>query len=227
MSESSDARFRTLYAAHLRDLLGFALRRTARPEDAADVVADTFLVAWRRLERVPPGDEARLWLYGVCRTRAGQPRPGRRTTRPARGAAPGDSGQARVPDPAGDVAYRVSVEAAMERLRPNDRELLQLFGLGGPGAPTSSRSSWAFRPVQPGRVSLVRVPGSAPNSAETLPTRPGHVFHDQGAAEPDNIAAPPGTSSEGGPMNTDDAVAATNPYPRRNRRRPPSRGWQT
>ena len=60
-------RFSALYADCYPRLLGYALRRTHTVEDAADVVAETFLVAWRRLEHVPPGDEARLWLYGVAR----------------------------------------------------------------------------------------------------------------------------------------------------------------
>ncbi|WP_372492144.1 RNA polymerase sigma factor [Kineosporia corallincola] len=33
------------------------------PDDAADLVADTFLVAWRRRTEVPPGGDARLWLF--------------------------------------------------------------------------------------------------------------------------------------------------------------------
>ncbi|HEX7717708.1 MAG TPA: sigma factor, partial [Marmoricola sp.] len=45
--EQSD-RFRELYARHFDALLAYALRRVDRPEDAADVVADTFVVAWRR-----------------------------------------------------------------------------------------------------------------------------------------------------------------------------------
>ncbi|WP_432947623.1 RNA polymerase sigma factor [Kribbella sp. CA-253562] len=30
------------------------------------MLADTFLVAWRRLEDVPPGDQIRPWLYSVA-----------------------------------------------------------------------------------------------------------------------------------------------------------------
>ena len=37
-----------LYRAHVRAVLGYALRRVERPEDAADIVAETMLVAWRR-----------------------------------------------------------------------------------------------------------------------------------------------------------------------------------
>jgi RNA polymerase sigma-70 factor, ECF subfamily len=51
--------------AHTAAVFAYALRRTS-PEDAADVVAETFLVAWRRLDDV---DErtALPWLYAVAR----------------------------------------------------------------------------------------------------------------------------------------------------------------
>jgi RNA polymerase sigma factor (sigma-70 family) len=60
-------RFEQMYAANCGPILGYVLRRTENPDDAADVIAETFLTAWRRLEAVPAGDEARLWLYGVAR----------------------------------------------------------------------------------------------------------------------------------------------------------------
>jgi DNA-directed RNA polymerase specialized sigma24 family protein len=31
------------------------------------VVAETFAIAWRRVDAIPAGDQARLWLYGVAR----------------------------------------------------------------------------------------------------------------------------------------------------------------
>ena len=65
--EIAEARINDLYRDHARDILGYALRRTRDPEDAADVVAETFLVAWRRLGEVPLDGEARLWLYGTAR----------------------------------------------------------------------------------------------------------------------------------------------------------------
>lgn len=60
-------RFEAVYAANHVSILGYALRRTACPDDAADVLAETFLTAWRRVDELPGGDEARLWLYGVAR----------------------------------------------------------------------------------------------------------------------------------------------------------------
>jgi RNA polymerase sigma-70 factor (ECF subfamily) len=60
-------RFEAAYAAHHGQVLGYVLRRTASPDDAADVLAETFLTAWRRLEDMPGEPRARLWLYGVAR----------------------------------------------------------------------------------------------------------------------------------------------------------------
>ncbi len=60
-------RFRDVYEANYSRVLGYALRRTGSPDDAADAVAETFLTAWRRLDHLPEGADARLWLYGVAR----------------------------------------------------------------------------------------------------------------------------------------------------------------
>ncbi|MEW9551250.1 hypothetical protein [Nonomuraea sp. NPDC050783] len=47
--------------------MAYAARRCEVPQDAADVVAETFTVAWRRVDELPEGAEATLWLYGVAR----------------------------------------------------------------------------------------------------------------------------------------------------------------
>lgn len=82
MDPDPEARLHRLYADHAPALLAYALRRSTDAEDAADLVSDVFLAAWRRIEDVPPGDEARLWLYGVARRLlANQRRGARRRTR--------------------------------------------------------------------------------------------------------------------------------------------------
>ncbi|MFF4192688.1 RNA polymerase sigma factor [Nonomuraea sp. NPDC001831] len=61
-----DQRFARLYEQTYTALLRFVERRV-HPSHAEDVVADVFLVAWRRLDDVPPAaDEARAWLFGVA-----------------------------------------------------------------------------------------------------------------------------------------------------------------
>lgn len=59
--------FTALYDAVYPDLLRFVQRR-ARPDHAEDVVADAFLVVWRRLDELP-GDagDAREWIFGITR----------------------------------------------------------------------------------------------------------------------------------------------------------------
>ncbi len=64
--EFAKVRFGKLYREQARAILAYALRRVENPEDASDVVAEAFLVAWRRLDEVPIGRE-RLWLYAVAR----------------------------------------------------------------------------------------------------------------------------------------------------------------
>ncbi|GAA2575040.1 RNA polymerase sigma factor [Actinomadura fulvescens] len=58
------SRFTRLYDAHYRSVLRYALIRAA-PDVAEDVVSETFLVAWRRLDDVP--DQELPWLLGVAR----------------------------------------------------------------------------------------------------------------------------------------------------------------
>lgn len=66
-SERQREIFEKLYHATRSDLLAYILRRSQTAEDAADILADTYMVAWQRLETIPPGDEARPWLFGVAR----------------------------------------------------------------------------------------------------------------------------------------------------------------
>jgi RNA polymerase sigma-70 factor (ECF subfamily) len=48
-------------------LLAYFERRST-PHDAADLLGETLLIAWRRVSAVPPDDrEARMWLFGVAR----------------------------------------------------------------------------------------------------------------------------------------------------------------
>jgi RNA polymerase sigma factor (sigma-70 family) len=57
-------RFERLFDDNYGAVAGYARRRAALG-DADDVVAETFLTAWRRLEEVPA--EAKPWLLGVAR----------------------------------------------------------------------------------------------------------------------------------------------------------------
>ncbi|GLW99579.1 sigma-70 family RNA polymerase sigma factor [Microtetraspora sp. NBRC 16547] len=78
MGSDSHGRFVQIYEHAYRPILGYVLRRCEDPDDAADVVAETFVTAWRRIDEIPSGDEARLWLYGVARRTLANHRRGER-----------------------------------------------------------------------------------------------------------------------------------------------------
>ncbi len=122
-------RFECLYTANCGPLLGYALRRTASSDDAADIVAETFLTAWRRLDDVPPGDQARLWLYGVARLVLANHRRGERRRCELNGRLRHELAAGyRPPAHSTDLA---GLRAAFASLTPADQELLSLVAWEG------------------------------------------------------------------------------------------------
>jgi RNA polymerase sigma factor (sigma-70 family) len=129
-----EERFTALFAAHSRAILGFALRRVVQPADAAEVVSDTFLAAWRRLDDVPSGDDARYWLYAVARNNLANQRRGWRRRDQLATRLRSELREVVVADPAVLSGDAEVVRQALDRLRPDDREVLRLAvweGLSG------------------------------------------------------------------------------------------------
>jgi RNA polymerase sigma-70 factor (ECF subfamily) len=123
-------RFRALYDENYPLILGYARRRVGEV-DAADVVSETFLVAWRRLEDAPSGDNMRLWLYGVARRVLANTERARR--RRARLAQRAQTALGQSADP-GQIAHHRLAAATFARLRPDEQELLALVAWEGLGA---------------------------------------------------------------------------------------------
>ena len=63
--DDSKTRFESIWEQHRLEVLAYCLRRTSAA-DAEDACAETFLVAWRRLDDVPPQPQTILYLYGVA-----------------------------------------------------------------------------------------------------------------------------------------------------------------
>jgi RNA polymerase sigma factor (sigma-70 family) len=64
MQRSSEIWFRDIYERHHEAVTVYVRRRVA-PDSVDDVVAETFLVCWRKLDQVPR--EPLPWLYAVAR----------------------------------------------------------------------------------------------------------------------------------------------------------------
>lgn len=63
-----DRRFVEMYEAYYQTIHRYFIRRGLDSEgEAADLAAEVFLTAWRRLAIVPPPPHDRAWLYGVAR----------------------------------------------------------------------------------------------------------------------------------------------------------------
>jgi RNA polymerase sigma factor (sigma-70 family) len=119
---SREQRFTRLFSRCYPPVLAFA-RRRLEPDAAQDVVAETFLTAWRRLDEIT--SDPLPWLYriaghAVANQRRGQVRRSRLHDR----ARLLDEGAA--PDPAdGVIESRLLVEA-FNALAERDREALRL-----------------------------------------------------------------------------------------------------
>jgi RNA polymerase sigma-70 factor (ECF subfamily) len=61
----NEARFAQIYELHQQDIRDYCRRRLT-DHLVDDAIAETFLTAWRRIDDVPNGHEALLWLYRVA-----------------------------------------------------------------------------------------------------------------------------------------------------------------
>lgn len=142
--------FEDLYRRHRPDVERF-VRRRVPPAQVEDVVADTFLVAWRRFDDAP--DPPRPWLFGIARrtilstTRSH----GRWNALQVRIAAEPQLSDGEL---ASEVASRTDLMRAWQRLNDGEREVLSLVAWDG----LNSREAATVLGCQPGtyRVRLLR-----------------------------------------------------------------------
>ena len=116
-----------MFTAHRDAVWAYCYRRLPR-DDVQDAVAEVFLVAWRRVDQAPEGEETLLWLYGVARNVVRNFR--RSSTRNLRLRVKiGAAVQSDDPTPEVQVIRRAEdreLLAAVDRLKPLEQELLRL-----------------------------------------------------------------------------------------------------
>jgi RNA polymerase sigma-70 factor (ECF subfamily) len=122
--DSAEQRFTQLYERHYDAVHRYVVRRVVGI-DVADVTAEVFLVAWRRLADIPVGAEL-PWLYRsasfvLANEYRGQSRGQRLTERVA-----GEPDGRQAADHADEVVDRLAVTAAFDRLPSADQEVLRL-----------------------------------------------------------------------------------------------------
>ncbi|WP_334627432.1 RNA polymerase sigma factor [Micromonospora sp. CPCC 205539] len=116
--------FTELYERHHADVWRYVARRVVG-SDVADVVAEVFLVAWRRLADVPSGT-ALPWLYGVARLVLANEARGRRRWHELTLRVAAEPDQSVVGDHADAVIGQRDVAVAFGQASDADQEILRL-----------------------------------------------------------------------------------------------------
>jgi len=124
---ANDARFVDVYNRYYKHVYVYSRRRTTA-DRVDDVVAETFLAAWRKIDDVPEGDATLPWLYGVAyRVLSKEWRTGSRRKRLNDKLANLGVESVRSSDDFLVVNQESElVLNAMSRLKPKDREMLRL-----------------------------------------------------------------------------------------------------
>jgi RNA polymerase sigma-70 factor (ECF subfamily) len=115
--------FEELFKTNRGAVLSYA-RRRMEEQDAIDVVADTFLVAWRRSGDIP--DEPLPWLLGVARRIISTKRRSTSRLTALRTKMQGSTSQPLAPS-----ANRLEIADAFRSLSDKDREVLMLVAWDG------------------------------------------------------------------------------------------------
>lgn len=122
-------RFEQVFRDTARTVLSFVWTRTG-PEEAKDVVAQTFLVAWRRFADLP--EEPLPWLIGVARRiLADKQRAHHRQEALWDRMSSRYSGTAVDADVVEQLHLRGSIGKALQALSPDDRDILVLVAWEG------------------------------------------------------------------------------------------------
>jgi RNA polymerase sigma factor (sigma-70 family) len=125
--DTSRRRFEALFRAHYPAVRRYAFHRAIAGADADDLVAETFLVAWRRRDVVPE-DNALPWLLAVAaNVRRNQAR-SRRRYRNLVDRVPRPEA---APPPLEPSDNAPAIRAALAALTPDDREILILVAWDG------------------------------------------------------------------------------------------------
>jgi len=125
-----EQRFTALFDGAYVDVLRFVRRRHG-VEGAEDVVAEAFLVAWRRFEDLPEDlGDARAWLFGIARGTLANSRRGDRR-RDALGVRLADHGARAGQGNADAVTLRLDVGRSWRHLSALEQEAIALTVLDG------------------------------------------------------------------------------------------------
>jgi RNA polymerase sigma-70 factor (ECF subfamily) len=123
--------FEALFGSNYSRVFSFVLRRTQDRDLAEEIVAETFLIAWRRLDDLP--NEPLTWLFGTARRVLANH--ARYTERRSRHGSAVPLEYVELGDPSASppelIADRQAFVTAFAAIRDEDREVLALIAWDG------------------------------------------------------------------------------------------------
>lgn len=123
--------FEQLFEETRDSLSAYLVNRCSDAEMAADLFSETFLIAWQRLNSIPPGDQAKLWLFGVARNLMLKGFRQRRVADALVERLAGELRRTHGEPPQGDDHAHALLRAALNSLSEGDREILMLTAWEG------------------------------------------------------------------------------------------------
>jgi RNA polymerase sigma-70 factor (ECF subfamily) len=170
--------FREIVEAHSRHVFGLAFRMTGNEEDAEDVVQETFLKAYRAIERFEGASEVSTWLHRIAANCAvdllrRRPKPARSSFGPGEAPEPDTFPDIRSGPEAAAFGSEIDrrVRASLERLSAMERAAFTLRHFEGRsisdiarllGVRAGAARNCVFRAVAKLREELAPLRGSVP-----------------------------------------------------------------
>jgi RNA polymerase sigma-70 factor, ECF subfamily len=159
-SSASEDTMRRLYRSYGPELYGFALNSLGDRGLAEELVQEVFTRIWRHADSYDPDRASfRTWLYGIARNAIIDVKR-KQSVRPQLSSREPDDQEASFDEPLEAALLRWQVQAALERLTPEHRQVIRLAHFQGltlreiadrtgiPLGTVKSRTSYALRALR-------------------------------------------------------------------------------
>jgi RNA polymerase sigma-70 factor (ECF subfamily) len=146
------ARMSEAFRLNAPDILRYFDRRVPIAEDAADLMAETMLVAWRRNTRLPTEpEEARMWLFQIAKYTLLNYRRGRRRHIAATDILKHSIAHTPPPEEAKNLDDKEDVQQAIDSLPKDQAEIIRLVHWDGFSVAEVARLIGTAEPTVRGR----------------------------------------------------------------------------
>jgi RNA polymerase sigma-70 factor, ECF subfamily len=126
-----ERQFQELYGATSKPLLAFIARRATTSEEATDLLAEAYIIAWRRLDEIPHSPESTLWLFGVARNLLMKSNHQQRSQQNLVHDLTQELARLAAYRPDTDIGLTDKMHACLHRLPPKQREILLMTAWEG------------------------------------------------------------------------------------------------